>query len=175
MVTAQSWDYSPVLWWSSMEWFRFTRLNADCANRSKLSCVVLLNTWPGNKGLHFTQRLTTLTEWGKKEEHSKANPKECPLWEAMFTHRSVTLWSRESLSIWLSLWRESDSCTWQSSSSVIISKAASSGGLEASLATVPEKKNMRRNINTISWLSGKQTSKTLKGEAWAVPLNLQMH
>lgn len=111
---------------------------------------------------------------GKKEKNSKANPKEAPLWEAVFTHRSVMLWSRESLSIWLSLWRESDSCTWHSSSSVIISKAASSGGLEASLATVPKKKK-RKNINTVSWLFGIQTSRTLKGEAWEIPHHLQKH
>lgn len=63
-----------------MEWLRFTRLNADCANRQKLSYVVLMNMWPGNRGLNFMQRLTPLTKWGeKKEKNSKANPKEASL------------------------------------------------------------------------------------------------
>lgn len=60
------------------------------------------------------------------------NPKRAPPRSGAHTLRL-----RESASIGLSLWRESSSCTWHSSSSVMISNAASSSGLEASLVTVP--------------------------------------
>lgn len=79
-----------------MEWFRFTRLNADCANRPKLSYVVLLNMWPGNRGLHFTQRLTTLTEWGKKKNILKHIPKS-PLFEKQCLLTNLSHFDPESL------------------------------------------------------------------------------
>lgn len=100
LMTAQSWDYSPVLWWSrrreSMEWFRFTRLNAGCANRPKWSCVALLNTWPGNRDLHFTQRLTTLTEWEKKKNILNKSQRVPSLRSSVYSQICHTLIQRVS-------------------------------------------------------------------------------
>lgn len=79
-----------------MKSFIFTKLNADCANRPKLSCVVLMNMWPGNRGLHFTEELTTLTKQWKKRKKLKQIPKR-PLFEKQCLLTDLSCFDPENL------------------------------------------------------------------------------
>lgn len=177
LMTAQSWDYSPVLWWSRwrerissldlLDWMLTVQIDQN---------YLVLVYW--TCGLE-TEESSLYAEvdyshWmGEKKEHSKANPKESPLWEAVYSQICHALIQRVSFYLTFIVER-----VWF----LYLAQLLISDYIKCCIiwwfrgfTCICAKKTMRRNINTISWLSGKQTSKTLKGEAWAIRSHLQKH
>ena len=78
--------------------------------------------------------------------------------EVMSTHCSATFGSRESVSVGVSGKEEPDSCIWHNPSSVMMSKAASSGGRQSVFAPGAQMQAEREERRMVMHRTGRECS-----------------